>query len=204
MTGTELPEPLAALAATLEERRFAVDEQPPSESFGDQLITFADQRLRVRLTRDRSVWTIELGHPDWDVLWSAATDLGMVASIHVGNLHAGFGRWADIGWDQPGGAGPTALTRLANTQNIHLAQNILVSMLYGGVFHRHPDLTVRGEELVGEVVGRRARDARHRPGFHHRQQIRHPDLNCRIAHRNAPHIDDCLRSRRSLQRPHIP
>src|SRR4051812_47429835 len=23
------------------------------------------------------------GHPDWDVVWSAATDLGMVASIHV-------------------------------------------------------------------------------------------------------------------------
>ena len=79
MTGTELPEPLAALAATLEERRFAVDEQPPSESFGDQLITFADQRLRVRLTRDRSVWTIELGHPAWDGvydpdLWRAALE----------------------------------------------------------------------------------------------------------------------------------
>jgi predicted TIM-barrel fold metal-dependent hydrolase len=90
---------------------------------------------------------VAFGHPDWDVLWSAATDLGMVASIHVGNLHSGFGRWADIGWDRPGGAGPTALTRLANTQNIHLAQNILVSMLYGGVFHRHPDLTVMLEEV---------------------------------------------------------
>ncbi len=90
---------------------------------------------------------VAFGHPDWDVVWSAATDLGMVASIHVGNLHSGFDRWARVGWDQPGGAGPTALTRLANTQNIHMAQNILVSMLYGGVFHRHPDLTVMLEEV---------------------------------------------------------
>jgi hypothetical protein len=79
VTVTELPDPLAALAARLEERGFAVDEQPPSKSFGDQLITFADQRLRVRLTRDRSIWTIELGHPAWDRvydpdLWRAALE----------------------------------------------------------------------------------------------------------------------------------
>ena len=79
MTATELPDPLAALAARLEERGFAVDEQPPSESFGDQLITFADARLRVRLTRDRSIWTIELGHPAWDDVydpdvWRAALE----------------------------------------------------------------------------------------------------------------------------------
>jgi len=79
VTRTELPEPLAALATTLEERGFAVDEQPPSESFGDQLITFADERLRVRLIRDRSIWTIELGHPAWDDVydpdvWRAALE----------------------------------------------------------------------------------------------------------------------------------
>jgi hypothetical protein len=79
VTATQLPEPLAALATTLEARGFAVDEQPPSKSFGDQLITFADERLRVRLTRDRSIWTIELGHPAWDRvydpdLWRAALE----------------------------------------------------------------------------------------------------------------------------------
>ena len=87
------------------------------------------------------------GHPDWDVVWAAAVDLGMIASIHVGNTAADFGGWADIGWDLPGGAGVTALTRLANTQRIHTAQNLLVSMLYGGVFHRHPNLTVVLEEM---------------------------------------------------------
>jgi predicted TIM-barrel fold metal-dependent hydrolase len=92
------------------------------------------------------------GHPDWDVVWSAAVDLGMIASIHVGNTAADFGGWADIGWDLPGGGGVTALTRLANTQRISAAQNLLVSMLYGGVFARHPNLTVVLEEMkVGWV-----------------------------------------------------
>lgn len=87
------------------------------------------------------------GHPDWDVVWAAAVDLGMIASIHVGNTAADFSGWADIGWDRPGGGGVTALTRLANTQRIHVAQNLLVSMLYGGVFARHPNLTVVLEEM---------------------------------------------------------
>jgi predicted TIM-barrel fold metal-dependent hydrolase len=87
------------------------------------------------------------GHPDWDVVWSAATALGMVAVIHVGNTAANFDGWADIGWDAAEGAGVTALARLANTQRIHVAQNIVVSMLYGGVFARHPDLTVLLAEM---------------------------------------------------------
>jgi predicted TIM-barrel fold metal-dependent hydrolase len=90
---------------------------------------------------------VPFGHPAWDVVWAAATDLGMIASIHVGNTAADFAGWADIGWDQPGGAGVGGLTRLANTQRIHVAQNIVVSMLYGGVFHRHPTLTVVLEEM---------------------------------------------------------
>jgi predicted TIM-barrel fold metal-dependent hydrolase len=87
------------------------------------------------------------GHPDWDVVWSAAVDLGMICSIHVGNTAADFGGWADIGWDRPNGAGVTGLTRLANTKRIHVAQDLLVSLLYGGVFHRHPTLTVVLEEM---------------------------------------------------------
>jgi predicted TIM-barrel fold metal-dependent hydrolase len=87
------------------------------------------------------------GHPAWDPVWRAATTLGMLAVIHVGNTAADFGGWADIGWDLPGGGGVNALTRLANTQRIHVAQNLLVSMLYGGVFARHPNLTVVLEEM---------------------------------------------------------
>jgi predicted TIM-barrel fold metal-dependent hydrolase len=87
------------------------------------------------------------GHPDWDVVWAAAVDLGMIVSIHVGNTAADFAGWADVGWDQPGGCGVAGITRLANTQRTHAAHNLLVSMLYGGAFARHPALTVVLEEL---------------------------------------------------------
>lgn len=87
------------------------------------------------------------GHPDWDVVWQAATALGMVVVIHIGNTAADFGGWADIGWDAANGAGVAGLCRLANTQRIHMAQNLLVSMLYGGAFARHPELTVLLEEM---------------------------------------------------------
>jgi len=87
------------------------------------------------------------GHPMWDPVWDAATRLGMLAVIHVGNTATDFDGWADIGWDQPGGAGIAALTRLANTQRWHMAQNLLSAMLYGGVFARHPHLTVLLAEL---------------------------------------------------------
>lgn len=124
--------------------------------FTDLRVAVAElERARARGHRAFFLYTVNgrppsttpPGHPDWDVVWSAAVDLGMIASIHVGNTAADFAGWADIGWDLPGGGGVTALTRLANTQRIHVAQNLLTSLLYGGVFHRHPKLTVVLEEL---------------------------------------------------------
>jgi predicted TIM-barrel fold metal-dependent hydrolase len=86
-------------------------------------------------------------HPDFDVVWEAAVRLGMVAVIHVGNTSADFEGWADIGWRAPRGAGIGGLVRLANTQRVHAAQNLLAALLYGGVFARHPALTVLLEEM---------------------------------------------------------
>lgn len=93
-----------------------------------------------------------IGHPAWDRVWTAATRLGMVATIHVGNTGADFGGWADIGWNQPNGAGVGGLVRLANSQRAHAAQNLLSAMLFGGVFARHPALTVLLEELRANWV----------------------------------------------------
>jgi predicted TIM-barrel fold metal-dependent hydrolase len=87
------------------------------------------------------------GHPSWDPVWSAAVHLGMVAVIHVGNTAADFDGWADVGWDEPGGAGIAGLVRLANTQRTHVGENVLTALLYGGVFARHPALTVVLEEM---------------------------------------------------------
>jgi predicted TIM-barrel fold metal-dependent hydrolase len=86
-------------------------------------------------------------HPDWDRVWQAAVRLGMVAVIHVGNTAADFEGWANIGWNQPRGAGVGGLVRLANTQRTHAAQNLLSALLYGGVFARHPQVTVLLEEM---------------------------------------------------------
>ncbi|HEV8297097.1 MAG TPA: amidohydrolase family protein [Acidimicrobiales bacterium] len=87
------------------------------------------------------------GHPAWDIVWSAATDLGMVAVVHVGNTSADFSGWANIGWDEPGGAGAAGLLRLANTQRSHVAEMFLNALVFGGVFARHPTLTVLLAEL---------------------------------------------------------
>jgi predicted TIM-barrel fold metal-dependent hydrolase len=87
------------------------------------------------------------GNPAWDPLWSATVELGMVAVVHVGNTSADFTGWADIGWDEPGGSGYGGLLRLANSHRLLVAQMLIGSMLFGGVFHRHPALTVVVEEL---------------------------------------------------------
>jgi hypothetical protein len=59
---------------------------------------------------------------------------------------------ANIGRNQDGGAGIECLIRLANTQRIHAAQNLVSALLYGGVFARHPALTVLLAEMrVGWV-----------------------------------------------------
>jgi predicted TIM-barrel fold metal-dependent hydrolase len=71
----------------------------------------------------------------------------MIAVIHIGNTAANFDGWADIGWQQPGSAGVAGLVRLANAQRIHAAQNLLSSLLYGGVLARHPALTVLLAEM---------------------------------------------------------
>jgi predicted TIM-barrel fold metal-dependent hydrolase len=80
-------------------------------------------------------------------VWSAATDLGMVAVIHVGNTYADYGGWADIGWDLPGGGGVEALVRLSSTKRHHVAEDLLSSLVFGGAFHRHSTLTVMLEEM---------------------------------------------------------
>lgn len=113
------------------------------------------ERARSRGARAFFLYTVDgrppggksPGHPDWDRVWSAAVRLGMVAVIHVGNTSTNFEGWANIGWNHPDGAGVAGLVRLANTQRAHAAQNLLSALLYGGVFARHPDVTVVLEEM---------------------------------------------------------
>jgi uncharacterized protein len=81
-------------------------------------------------------------HPSWDRLWSAATDLGMVAMHHIGDGATSFvPGWWNIGGD-------TTVLRQIGSSHFHApAMTLLYSMVYGGVFERHPKLTV----IVAEV-----------------------------------------------------
>ena len=60
----------------------------------------------------------------------------------------------------PAAPASPASTRLANTQRIHAAQNLLSALLYGGVFARHPTLTVMLEEMRVNWVPPFVADAR--------------------------------------------
>jgi predicted TIM-barrel fold metal-dependent hydrolase len=87
-------------------------------------------------------------HPEFDRLWSAATDLGMVALLHIGNTPARFdGGWGNAGWERQDGTGLGGFFRFANSLRHQAAETMLAAMLYGGVFGRHPALTVITEEL---------------------------------------------------------
>ncbi len=81
-------------------------------------------------------------HPSWDRLWSAATDLGMVPMLHTGFERMSF----DPGWANQGG--DVTLLRMLGGAHRHVAPTTLVNaLIYGGVFARHPKLTL----LLAEV-----------------------------------------------------
>jgi predicted TIM-barrel fold metal-dependent hydrolase len=109
-------------------------------------------RMRARGCRGFSVPTkpangCSIGHPAWDPLWSAATDLGMIYVMHIGFtstfLDAGA---ADSGWMLPGGSGAGGALRFLTSESQLAAQRALATMVFGGVFARHPKLSVLLEE----------------------------------------------------------
>jgi len=81
-------------------------------------------------------------HPSWDRVWSAATDLGMAPMLHTGFEHIRL----DPGWANMGG--DVTLLRQFGSSHRHVApMTLLYSMIYSGVFERHPVLTL----LLAEV-----------------------------------------------------
>jgi predicted TIM-barrel fold metal-dependent hydrolase len=85
-----------------------------------------------------------LSHPDFDDIWAAAADLGMVATMHIGFGAPVF----DPGWANSGRPGAAAsLFRLANTLALQVPHAPLCDLLFNGVFERHPDLIVLCSEF---------------------------------------------------------
>jgi predicted TIM-barrel fold metal-dependent hydrolase len=81
-------------------------------------------------------------HPSWDRVWSAATDLGMAPMLHTGFEHTRI----DPGWANVG-ADVTFLRQFGGSHRHVAPMTLLYSMIYSGVFERHPALTL----LLAEV-----------------------------------------------------
>jgi predicted TIM-barrel fold metal-dependent hydrolase len=106
-----------------------------------EMTRMRERGSRAFLVSSEPVGDIPPNHHTFDKVWSAATDLGMVALLHVGlspsSYHPG---WANT--DNPG------LIRLISVLQPHqTAQVFLNAMVFGGVFERHPKLTVLMSEL---------------------------------------------------------
>jgi predicted TIM-barrel fold metal-dependent hydrolase len=79
--------------------------------------------------------------PDFDPVWATATELGMVPLLHIGMspamIHPGWARLED----------PGLIRLLSVLQPSQSAEIWLTAMIMGGVFERHPTLTVLISEL---------------------------------------------------------
>jgi predicted TIM-barrel fold metal-dependent hydrolase len=110
------------------------------------------RRMRARGSRSFVVRTEPVGgrslaHTDFDRLWAVAVELGMVVTFHIGAAPTQFGDWGRIDWKNVAPDWKGAFLRFANCQNHQSAEMCLYAMLYGGVFARHPKLTVLVAEL---------------------------------------------------------
>jgi predicted TIM-barrel fold metal-dependent hydrolase len=103
-------------------------------------------RMRGRGSRSFLIDTIPApGYPPmherYERLWSAAEDLGMVALVHIGHNPAAFDpAWANC----PDGM---VLRQMGACQSSQSPILMLNGMVFGGVFHRHPRLTLVFAEL---------------------------------------------------------
>jgi uncharacterized protein len=125
-------------------------------------------RMRARGSRTFMIGTIPVPgvpimHPTFEPIWSAATDLGMIAMLHVGYQPAKFDRaWSNTAGDM------MLLRQLGVSQGHQSVELMLNGMVFGGTFDRHPELTVLIAEcglhwFAGTVEHMDARDARRMP-----------------------------------------
>jgi predicted TIM-barrel fold metal-dependent hydrolase len=79
--------------------------------------------------------------PHFDRLWAAACDLGMIPMLHVGmgpaTMHPGWARTSS----------PALVKRMATSMSYQAAPILLNALVFGGVFERHPRLTLLVSEF---------------------------------------------------------
>ncbi len=117
---------MAAATLRYEDLDWAIGELTRMRSRGSRTFLFSSE----------PALDVPPSHPDYDRFWSAVTDLGMIPIIHVGLSPAIYHpAWANT--DDP------ALIRVISVlQPYQQALVFLNAMVLGGVFERHPTLTV--------------------------------------------------------------
>jgi predicted TIM-barrel fold metal-dependent hydrolase len=101
-----------------------------------ELTRMRERGARTFLFPSEPTGNVPANHPDYDRLWSAATDLGMVPIIHVGLSPAIYHpAWANTD-------DPTIIRVISTLQPAQQALVLLNALVFGGVFERHPDLTM--------------------------------------------------------------
>ena len=98
-------------------------------------------RLRARGSRSFLIGTLPAPgippmNPYYERLWSAAEDLGMMAVVHIGYNPTSF----DPAWANS--SDMMVLRQLGVCQGHQSVQLMMNGMVFGGVFDRHPKLTV--------------------------------------------------------------
>ena len=125
------------------------DRLPPLTTIDATDVTWSvDELTRMRACGSRAFLIDTLPAPGYppmherfEPLWSAAEDLGMVAFAHSGHTPASI----DPAWaNYPDGM---VLRQLGASQSSQSAILMLNGMVFGGVFDRHPTLTVVFAEL---------------------------------------------------------
>jgi predicted TIM-barrel fold metal-dependent hydrolase len=107
----------------------------------EEMTRMRERGSRAFLISAEPVGGIPPTSPEYDKVWSAAVDLGMVALVHVGMAPA----MINPGW---GNTDNASLIRLLSVMQPSQSANVLLSaMLIDGVFERHPKLTL----LMSEV-----------------------------------------------------
>jgi predicted TIM-barrel fold metal-dependent hydrolase len=102
----------------------------------DELTRMREMGSRTFLFPSEPAGEIPPNHPEYDRLWSAVTDLGLIPIVHVGLSPAVYHpAWANT--DDP------AIIRMISVlEPYQQALVFLNAMVLGGVFERHPSLTI--------------------------------------------------------------
>lgn len=101
-----------------------------------ELVRMRGRGSRTFLFPSEPTGDVPPNHPDYDRFWSAVTDLGMVPIVHVGLSPAIYHpAWANTD-------DPSLIRVISVLQPYQQALVLLNAMVLGGVFERHPNLTL--------------------------------------------------------------